>query len=206
MREADRAPFAEMMAGIYEFYNRQVSEQGLMIWWEAMKGFELATVRGALSRHVMNPDSGQFIPKPADVVRELSGTRADASMLAWSRVIEGIKSVGSWNSIVFDDPIIHRVIEDLGGWPWLCGQDDSELPFVERRFRDAYRAWLARGGTPHHQPRLIGTFERVNSVNGHPVAPPVMIGEPERCALIASGSGQKPDAQAHTLVPMLKKS
>lgn len=179
MSEEDRKPFAEMIAGVYELYNRPLSESILEMWWTTMVRFDLASVREALGRHAMNPDAGMFIPKPADVVRELGGTSADASMLAWSKVVNAIKAIGTHESVTFDDPIVNRVLKDLGGWYWLGTQKESEMPFIEKRFRDAYRAWRQRGLSGSDPvSHLPGLFELSN---GHmypdSVKAPKLIGD-----------------------------
>lgn len=190
MNNADRAPFAELLAAVYELYGKvgQLSETILSMWWEAMSRYDLEAVRGALSAHAMNPDSGQFLPKPADVVRELDGTTVDASMLAWQKAVRAIGTVGSYASVVFDDPITNRVLADLGGWPWFGRQSDKEMPFVEKRFRDAYRALLRRG-LAGSEPilRLPGIIESQNHGNGYAVEKPIMIGNKARALAISEG-------------------
>ncbi len=185
MIDADRLAFARLIAGVYELYGKDISEPVLGMWWEAMRGLELGAVRGALNRHAMNPDAGMFLPKPADVIRELGGTSQDASLLAWSRTVEAVRSIGSWESVKFDDPIINRVIVDLGGWIWLCAQTEREWPFVEKRFRDAYRAWMHRGleGTDPVA-RLPGHFEAQNALRGYEPQAPRQIADAQRAVRI----------------------
>lgn len=176
MRNDDRAEFVRVLSAVYAVHRAELSDGVLDLWWSAMQAFEIEVVKGALGRHVMNPDTGQFLPKPADVVRELGGTTQDKSMLAWAKVTDGLRRVGTYASVQFDDPIIHRVLVDLGGWTWLGQQRESELPFIEKRFRDAYRAWLHRGvsSVPAYLP---GHFEITNNANGYQEhEPPVQIG------------------------------
>ena len=183
--ETDTEPFRQLMAGVFALYGRELSDTVLSIWWEALRSFDLVAVREALSRHAMNPDAGQFLPKPADVVRELHGTRGDAAALAWAKTIGAVRDHGSWRSVAFDDPIIHRVVEDLGGWTWLCAQRPDEMSFVERRFRDAYRAWRARGDVPPHRLRLAGVIELTNAANGHPAPDLVLVGNASGTAAVS---------------------
>ena len=187
MVDSDRKEFGTIMASVYDFWNRELSEVALEIWWESLRNFSFAAVRGALARHMRNPDTGQFIPKPADVVKELGGTTSDASMLAWAKVIGALKQHGTYESVAFDDPVIHRVLSDLGGWVWLGDQKTDEMPFIEKRFRDAYRAWMRSAAAPAHAPHLAGRIESVNSALGHhqAVRLPMLVGDPERAARTA---------------------
>ena len=45
-----------------------------------------------------------------------------------------MQRVGAYQSVAFDDPVIHAVIEDLGGWTKLCRSDLKELSYMEHRF------------------------------------------------------------------------
>lgn len=176
MVEEDREEFSRIMGSVYDFWNRELSDSSLEIWWLALAGYDLEAVRVALTRHMRNPDSGQFLPKPADVVRELGGNTQDASMLAWARVVDAVRSVGPHRSIDFADPMAHQAIVDMGGWAWLCSQTEKEWPFVERRFRDAYRAYLRRGANDAAPTYLPGLVE-IHNAGQFPqyVEPPIKL-------------------------------
>lgn len=193
MKQSDRQKFADLMGGIYAIYRAELSEVVLETWWQLFKSYDLDAVDHALKLHVLNPDTGQFIPKPADIVRMAGGTTKDSAILAWSKVNDGIRRIGNYSSIVFDDPIIHRVIQDMGGWPTVCSTTEKEYPFLQRRFEEAYRAYKVRGEVPVHPSRLIGTIEAQNGFMGYTIGkdypdPVKLIGEPNACKLISSGA------------------
>lgn len=191
MQPTDRPAFAELIHGVHDFYGRDVSKFTLEVWWQAMKNYDLATVRDALGRHCMNPDTGQFLPKPADVVRMLGGTTKDAALVAWAKVQRAVSYVGSWQSVVFDDPLIHRAIDDMGGWVWLCSQDEKEWPFVEKRFCDHYRVYRLRSEVPAYPPKLTGRTDLGNVSLGFGEAKPVLVGDRAACErVMAEGSSE----------------
>jgi hypothetical protein len=95
MKQSDFAAFQQGMAGVYSFYNRTIDNFSLQIWWKALSGFDLATVQEAFSRHLMNPDSGQYLPKPADIMKMLGGTTQDAALIAWTKVDKAVRTVGA---------------------------------------------------------------------------------------------------------------
>lgn len=168
MTEDDRKEFGAALAAVYALYRADITAPVAAIWWQALSGYDLPAVVDALGRHAMNPDVGQFLPKPADVVRQLEGSTQDAALLAWARVVEALKRHGTYVSVDFVDPIIHRVLTDLGGWMWLGQQTEKEMPFIEKRFRDAYRAWRARPALLLEAPvRLAGIIEHDNGANGY---------------------------------------
>ena len=67
---------------------------------------DLRAVADALNRHAVNPDNGQFLPKPADIVRLINGNTVDRALVAWSTVERAIRSTGPYQSVVFDSPEI----------------------------------------------------------------------------------------------------
>lgn len=183
MNEADKARVLEVLAGVHDFYGKDMSEFAADVWLQAVAGFEAEQVTKALSAHLMDPDRGQFMPKPADLVRQLHGTAADRSLIAWGKVLDAIKRVGAYQSVAFDDGAIHAVVVDLGGWPKLCRTTEDELPFVQRRFCEAHRAYSSRGEFVYPA-KLIGESEQVNAARGYASAPPLLVGDPKRAQLV----------------------
>lgn len=183
----DRKPFRTMLEALAALYTRELSAGVLALYWNALQAYDLGSVRAAFDRHVKNPDTGQFFPKPADVVRMLEGTTVDAAAHAWAKVERAMRSVGGHVDVVFDDATIHRVVEDMGGWPKLCMTLETDLPFRAKDFQTLYRSYALRREIPSHPPLLIGRFSMQNMQEGHPVQPPVLIGDAQACELVRIG-------------------
>lgn len=181
LQASDRAAFADMLAAVAGIYGRDLTEQTLAIYWGALAAYDLAAVRQALDRHVKNPDAGQFMPKPADLIRMLGGTTVDGAMRAWAQVERAIRLVGGWSDVVFDDPLIHRVIDDLGGWAKLCETKTEELPFRARDFQALYRGFAMRRERPPYPPLLMGRANTQNASQGLALEAPVCVGDPGAC-------------------------
>jgi len=77
-------------------------------------------------RHLMNPDTGQFLPKPADIVRMLGGRTLDRALMAWAKVDKAVRQIGTYESVVFDDALIHRVLHEMGGWVGMGQKTENE--------------------------------------------------------------------------------
>lgn len=196
MKATDRKLFAELMTGVYEFYGKPAPSAFVLgVWWEAMRPFDLDAVRDALNRHCVNPDTGQFLPKPADVVRMIGGGTQDAALSAWSRLDRAVRQVGTFTSVVFDDPLIHTVIAEMGGWIALGTKTEDEWPFLRNEFVTRYRAQKLRGGWPAYPPVLIGIAEAHNATEGQRIAPPKLLGDPERARAVQARGSDKPMLQ-----------
>lgn len=192
MTPGDRKPFAELMTQAMAFYRQDVTDFTLGVWWEACQAFELEQVRKALTRHAMDPDRGQFAPKPADLVRQLRGTHTDRALLAWGQAYEAMQSVGAYASPDLGDPIAHAVIVDMGGWPAICRSDLDALPFTQKRFCDTYRTYAARGNTADMPQRLIGESEASNAALGYaPAAQTPRLASPIAMALLGQATANE---------------
>ncbi len=155
MQHEDRVPFKNLLTDAMAFYRKDVSKFALSVWWEACKAFELEQVQKAITAHAMDPEHGRFAPMPADIVKQLHGTKTDRSLMAWSLVYESIGQHGVYASVRFVDPAINLAIHDMGGWVKLCTTETAELQFVQKRFCEMYRTYAARPDLPEI-PALVG--------------------------------------------------
>ena len=73
MRDHDRAAFAECLTAAAEVYGKAVSAAAAEVWFAALKDVTIEQFRAAMMEHMRNPDGGQFMPKPADVIGQLRG-------------------------------------------------------------------------------------------------------------------------------------
>lgn len=185
MRAGDKKRFVSFLVACAEVYGREVGEGALGIWWEALRAYSIEEVEEAFGRHLRSPDVGQFMPKPADVLRMLEGTSVDAAQVAWAKVDKAIRVVGPHQSVCFDDPIAQRVVHDMGGWIAFGTKSQEEWPFVANEFRTRYTGYRARGESPEYPRRLIGITEADNARRGFPPGDLVLVGDEERARLVA---------------------
>ncbi len=184
MTSNDFQKFKDVLAGVHDFYGKNLSQFGLDVWWKALKIHDFEAVSEAFSRHLMNTDEGQFMPKPAHILKMMEGTSQDSAMVAWSKVDSALRSVGTYQSVVFDDPLIHKVLQDMGGWIPLGTKTDDEWPFVAREFQTRYRGFKSRNQIPEYPSHLIGIAECHNSKEGFRIDPPSLIGNVEKAKQI----------------------
>lgn len=197
MRPSDKAAFAELLTSVHAFYGKDASTFAISVWWEACKPFDLAAVRDAVNRHATNPDAGQFMPKPADMVKMLQGSTQDGAMVAWAKVDKAIRFVGTYATVVFDDPIIHAVVEDMGGWVLLGTKTDKEWPFIAKEFETRYRGYRMQGGAGEYPPKLTGIAEAQNSNGGFKIPDPVLIGNKGMATIVLLGGSNEPRVGMH---------
>ncbi|MFO0467569.1 MAG: DUF6475 domain-containing protein [bacterium] len=185
MTDDDKRQFWTLLNGVHDFYRIEMTQFAGRVWWAACRSYSLEQVTTAFDRHLTDPKSGQYMPKPADIVRQLQGTHEDRALVAWGKVLHAIQRVGGHTSVAFDDGIVHAAVEDLGGWVKVCGTTYDELPFLQRRFCDAYRTYSANGCPLGFPARLAGQAEAANGrfgIDGREST--VLIGDPERAQAV----------------------
>ena len=180
MQASQQNQFFSMLTGVCELYGKTASPQLMALYWSLLQGYDLADVQRAFGQHAMNPDTGQYMPKPADVVRYIDGGSQSRAALAWQKVEKAMRTVGGGDSVVFDDPVIHATLGVLGQWPEFCKTEMSELHFLQSRFIKQYQAFCVN--TPADYPRLmVGRYQAENTRSGFHSAPPVLIGDAGKC-------------------------
>lgn len=193
MQPSDRENFARILAEVMAYYGKEGSPFLLDVFWTSLKGHEFEDVSRAFTLHARDPDRGQFAPRVADITRLLEGSTSTQGMRAWAKVEQAVKSVGKYRSVTFDDPLIHVVVTEMGGWTNLCCSSIDELPFKARDFERRYAAYRLRRELPGFSPYLIGQHEADNRLNGHErEVRPVLIGDPERASRVFERGTQQP--------------
>jgi Domain of unknown function (DUF6475) len=190
--------FAKALLALAEYYGRELSDGVIALYWQGLRQYSIADIEAAIGRHLQNPDSGQWMPKIADIVRMIDGTTQSAAAMAWAKIMRAVGSVGQYQSLAFDDALIHLVIDDLGGWPGVCQIDEAEIPFLQKRFETSYRAYRMRGtDVPAHLPYLVGVSEMQNATKGYQSEPPRLVGDLERARAVMAGGSDLPRLPVH---------
>ncbi len=184
MTEADKREFAEIFGAVWAIYGKGVSSQLLSIAFESLRAYSIDEVRIGLTKHIQSPDSGQFFPKPADIIKHIDGDAGSRAMMAWTKVDKAIRQVGIWTSVVFDDAYIHRVISDMGGWVALCKIDERAYPFKLKEFVNRYESYLSRGEVIDHPKCLKGLAANHNQDKQSDIEEPVVVGDRVKAAQV----------------------
>lgn len=194
MTPAEKDKFLDVLQGVHDFYGKDMSKFAVSVWAMACETFDVQQVSKALSAHLMDPERGQFMPKPADIVRQLQGTNTDRSLIAWGKVLDAMQRVGAYSSVCFDDGVIHASITDMGGWMQLCRSKTDDLPFLQKRFCDGYKAYANRGDVAYPAV-LLGEHAISNGAKGYRSALPVLIGNPAKAEKVRLAGVNGPKTQ-----------
>ncbi|AVS68149.1 hypothetical protein C8245_23015 [Paracidovorax avenae] len=191
MRDEDREDFAVMVTATMAYYRQDISDFVLDVWWNACRPFDFEQIKKAINRHIADPEHGKFPIGVADVARLLQGTATDRAAVAWGKCHDAMSRVGAWQNVVFDDPAIHAVIEDLGGWSKLCRMPLPEMGHVQHRFLEAHRAYTRLESFDY--PRMLqGAADGAGEYAKYGLKPPkpVIVGDVERARLVYQGGSK----------------
>lgn len=148
MQEQDKAAFRDMMMAAGEVYGREITKPLLQMYFAALSQCGIDQVQGAMMAHMQNPDSGQFFPKPADLIRQLSGTSKqqeaaieDKASMAWACIERDIRRIGSYGTLKMDDKQALAAVKAIGGWQSLCQTETSKMEWKRKEFIRMYETF-----------------------------------------------------------------
>lgn len=137
MRQEDYGAFVAVMSAVAETLGYpKLAENGMKLFFDLLKPYTFEQVTRALYAHLLE---SPYMPKPVDIISRIDGSVDDRAIKAWHRVLEAARQHGAYESVKFDDPVIHFCIERMGGWQKVCMMTEDELPFRERDFRELYK-------------------------------------------------------------------
>ena len=196
MQSSDKRDFMSALEATYEIYhpNEKPSTAMLTMYFSALSHLTLDDFKAGVNIHVRDTDQGQFMPKPADILRGIQGNKGTQAEQAWTKVDKAIRCVGGNQTVVFDDRLIHAVIEDMGGWITLSSCDSKEYPFKHNEFVKRYSGFINKA-PERIPPKLIGAEEMHNAGEGLTrfIPKPVLIGNQEEALQVLqneNGSGR----------------
>jgi hypothetical protein len=176
MIPTDKTIFVQLLIRTAEGYGKKLSEISLDEYWQTLKRYEFSIIAAAIQKLKYTAINTSFMPTVADVVQSIEGNVETKALRAWYKVEKAVSAIGCYESVVFDDPIIHAVITDLGGWIKLCAQPENQFNFIKHSFTKLYSGHLQQGSL-HYPQKLIGVCEQVNAMHGYAAKSPLMIGD-----------------------------
>jgi len=159
MKDTDKKEFAMLMTGTAEMFSKPMGKAQLQMYFIALGELTIDQVREGLNKHIRNPDGGQFMPRPADIIKQVHGSQADANanlesaaQMQWMNVTRAIAQVGSYRTPKFKDPVTAAVICSLGNWASLCNKTEEQLKWVGKEFTQLYQTYHKKNLTelPQH--------------------------------------------------------
>lgn len=139
----DRNRLLKTLAGCYAYYERELSEVAVSVWLSDLGEFDADDIDAAFTRHRRDPQRGQWLPKSADILRQLQGDTAERQTAAWAHVLGEARRVGMYGSANLTAEQ-RSAVDAVGGWGAICHCDERELGHMQRRFMACFDAFDSR--------------------------------------------------------------
>lgn len=140
--EKERAEFFKIMVGMAENFSAQMSSAGMLLRFKVMKEYSLQQIEAAALKILANRKI-MGMPTVAEFVVAISGDRkaCDNAEGQASDVIGQVRSVGSYGTPVFDDPVTKLLMSGRWSWRSVCAMTEAEMKWWARDFVEAYQAF-----------------------------------------------------------------
>lgn len=168
----DAMKFKSRLAALGELYGKECTQAMADLYWAALRDFTDDQFHAAIQSGIRKWKCFGRLPNPAEIIEQIQGNGEEEALIAWEQLQQAVGRAGAYQSVLFEDPKIARVIKILGGWETVCFWPLDELQFRRHEFIEAYKA-LGDGGMPEV---LAGICDRQNSAIGYAAAEPVCIG------------------------------
>lgn len=142
MQDTER--FSEGMLVLGEAFGIEISNLKLKAYAQALSDFSDEQVEFAM---VQALKSCRFFPKPVELMELIEGKKQDHAELAWGKLLDAMGRIGRYQSVLFEDPKIAKVVQLMGAWQKICESEEKVLQFVRKDFVSIY-ASLPGGGAP----------------------------------------------------------
>lgn len=148
MKNEDKRAFFDLMMAAGEVYGREVTQPMAAIYFSALANVSIEQVQAAMMAHMQNPDSGQFFPKPADLIKQMTGTTKqqdaaieDRAAIAWACIERDIRRIGSYGTLKLDDKQALATVKAMGGWQSICQTETSKMEWKRKEFIRMYETF-----------------------------------------------------------------
>ena len=135
MENTNRQEFARIMTGIAELFGKPMSKDLMEIYWMACVEMPIQAFREAATKAAK---SCEFIPKPVDFLKQALEYELTA-LEAWAQAVGSFSGMRSPPNSVRD-----KAVDMIGGWNMIGQCNYDKLPFLEKRFCEAYETALER--------------------------------------------------------------
>ena len=153
MKSGEIIGFSKTMAMLAVAYDKEVSKELNSLYFEVLKKYEIDEIKSAIVKHL---ESSKFFPKPSEIIELIKPKESlcDKAELAWLKLLNAISRHGYYDSVEFDDPVIHSCVRAMGGW---CSVSDRlQDTWMHKAFKEFYNSYANK---PDHPLRVVGHLE-----------------------------------------------
>lgn len=180
MTGKDRAAFGKLMAALAEAFSQEPGPAKLDVYFRALMDLEVEQIDAAVWNIIRTRTTATF-PKVAEIREAVHGKAEDQAQLAWEKFIGAVREIGGHGTVIFDDPVIHAIVEREGGWVAVTEKSHEEMKWFAKDFIRIYQAYLPNQDNLAIPEKLIGIYEGDNAGRFDEYVPlPVYVGDKQK--------------------------
>ncbi len=182
MTNKDKKPFEQIMITLQDVYGsngKPLTELRMSFYWKSLEDLSIEEVNGAVVE-ISRTKTMQTFPTPAEIREAARGKIDDRAEMAFELLINTIQRVGVYRSVIFEDGLIAKCVDAMGGWDTVNDWFTKDREWHRKEFIQLYKIHEKRGIVG--PTKMIGLHEAENNLRGLSEfnEEPFRIGEPEK--------------------------
>lgn len=162
-----------------EAFGLSVSDARMGIYAEMLADLPIEKIKAGIITIIKTRTFGGNLPTVAEIREAIDSEGVpleSRAAIAWDKAMYALHSHGTYQSIKFDDPLIHHIIVQWGGWAEFGNWPADQTHWKRRDFMKLYEQYAKNGGLPEPRQHLIGVAEYENQVHSPEFVPaPIMV-------------------------------
>ena len=147
MKKSEAGKFSEIMIVLTDVYGnseKPVSDLKIEFYFKTLSDLSIEDITMGVTK-LMNAKTIHVFPLPAEIREQIQGKIEDRAVEAFDVLLGALHNYGANHSIEFEDGIIGKCVEGLGGWAKVCEWTVENRKWNRIEFEKVYRAYAARG-------------------------------------------------------------
>lgn len=144
MDNSNKQKFAQLFYAAGEYYDKSISDQLLLMYFNGLSHYSIEEVESALNDHMQDSDRGRWFPKLADFYHKLQKAQLSAeerAEIAWAELERKIRTEGSYGSLNLEDKVALAAVKGFTSWKDLCMMDVSKMTWAKKEFMSLYSTY-----------------------------------------------------------------
>lgn len=134
MQTEDFERFREVMGGLAELYQRELSKPLLDAYWVCLFDWEFEEFQEAAVELMRTQN---FMPRPAQFT-QLRKAGLPLAGESWAKVLAAVRGGAYRNTGVIVDALTDQAVRNIGGYQAIAMGDSSKTCFLEKRFCETF--------------------------------------------------------------------
>jgi len=154
--------FIKNFSILMEVYGVSYSEATIEIYYRILKDLDGKEFEKAVHT-ILSERPFPTFPKPAELLSAIATKNEEKAVLAADNLRKAVSMHGSYKTVIFDDPVIHIVLErHFGGWIKFCEMTIEDMEkFFKFEFEKLYKAYASQKNI-EIKTKLIGKHDAQN--------------------------------------------